>query len=189
MMDSPCAFQALKDHLKPMIVLDRDGVINYDSPDYIKSLSEWQPIPGSLEAIAKLSQAGWIVTVATNQSALSRGLTTLADVAKIHQTLQTKLTALGGKIDAIALCPHLPEHHCECRKPKPGLLLELAREFHYQPKDLIIVGDSLRDIEAAEAIGAKSYWVKTGKPLPEQIITSAVMMQNLAEVIDHLLRT
>lgn len=172
-----------------MIILDRDGVINDDSPDYIKSLSEWHPIPGSLEAIARLCQAGYIVTIATNQSALSRGFTTLADVASIHQQLQTKLAALGGKIDAIALCPHLPEHHCTCRKPKPGLLLELARAFHYAPAELIVVGDSLRDIEAAEAIGAKSYWVQTGKPLPQQITSNAVIMPDLAHVVDDLLRT
>lgn len=177
-----------KDYRKSLIVLDRDGVINQDSPDYIKSLSEWHPIPGSLEAIAKLCQAGWIVTIATNQSALSRGITTLADVASIHQQLQTKLAALGGKIDAIALCPHLPKHNCACRKPKPGLLVELAQAFHYHPNDLIVVGDSLRDIEAAEAIGAKSYRVKSGKPMPAQITTSATVMQNLAEVVDHLLR-
>lgn len=174
---------------KPLIVLDRDGVINEDTADYIKSLSEWHPIPGSLEAIAKLCQAGWTVTVATNQSALSRGLTTLADVASIHEHLQQQLTTLGGKIEAIVLCPHLPEHHCLCRKPKPGLLLELATEFQYQPNELIVVGDSLRDIEAAQAIGAQSYWVKTGKPLPQPLSTQAVIMHNLAEVVDHLLRT
>ena len=176
------------EHKKPLIVLDRDGVINYDSADYIKSLNEWYPIPGSLEAIAKLCQAGWVVTIATNQSALSRGFTTLADVASIHQQLQTKLATLGGKIDAIALCPHLPEHHCLCRKPKPGLLLELAEAFGDQPQDLIVVGDSLRDIEAANAIGAKSYWVQSGKPLPATPTTNATIMQDLAQVADNLLR-
>ncbi len=173
---------------KPLIVLDRDGVINKDSADYIKSLQEWHPIPGSLEAVAKLSQAGWIVTIATNQSALSRGITTLADVAEIHSHLQSQLLKLGGKIDAIALCPHLPEHACQCRKPKPGLLLQLAETFTYPPGAMIVVGDALRDMEAAKAIGAKRYWVQSGKPLPEQISDEAVIAKNLADVVSLLLR-
>lgn len=176
-------------HANPLIILDRDGVINEDSKDYIKSLNEWHEIPGSLDAIVKLNQAGWLVAVATNQSGLSRGLTTLADVTAIHQHMQQTLKKRGGHIDAIAICPHLPEDHCACRKPKPGLLLEIAQSFHYLPKDLIVVGDSLRDIEAANAIGAKSYWVKSGKEVPEQAFSEVLRFNNLADVVTHLLRT
>ncbi len=146
-----------------LILLDRDGVINFDSDEYIKSPDEWAPIPGSLEAVARLKRAGYTVVVASNQSGVGRGLFNLNALHQIHEKMQHELARVGGKIDAIFFCPHKPEDHCACRKPKPGLLLEIANQFDCDLKNVPAVGDSLRDIEAAQAVGAKPVLVRTGK--------------------------
>lgn len=146
-----------------LIILDRDGVINYDSDEYIKSPDEWAPIPGSLEAIARLNRAGYTVVVATNQSGVGQGLFDLNTLQKIHEKMQQEVARVGGKIDEIFFCPHTPGDHCDCRKPKPGLLLEIAKKFHHDLKNVPAVGDSLRDIEAAQAVGAQPVLVRTGK--------------------------
>ena len=146
-----------------LIVLDRDGVINEDSDDYIRSPDEFVPIPGSLEAIAKLTQAGWRVVVATNQSGIARGYYDLGTLQQIHDKLHRLLAALGGQVEAIFFCPHGPDDHCDCRKPRPGLFREIEQRLQLSLRDVPAVGDSLRDLQAAEAVGALPILVRTGK--------------------------
>ena len=145
-----------------LIILDRDGVINIDSPNYIKSPAEWLPIPGSLEAIAALNKAGYTVVIATNQSGLGRGLFNLETLHAIHEKMQTTLATLDGHIDFIAFCPHTPEDECACRKPRPGLLLQISQRYNCTLQDLPIIGDSYRDINAALNVGAQPILVLTG---------------------------
>jgi D-glycero-D-manno-heptose 1,7-bisphosphate phosphatase len=145
------------------VILDRDGVINFDSDQFIKSPDEWKPIPGSLEAIARLNQAGYRVVVASNQSGVGRGLFDMATLNAIHAKMH-KLTALaGGRIDAIFFCPHAADAKCACRKPKPGLFLEIGSRLHIDLKGVFAVGDALRDVEVALAVGARPILVRTGK--------------------------
>ena len=146
-----------------LVILDRDGVINHDSDLYVKGPEEWRAIPGSIEAIARLSQAGWRVVVATNQSGIARGLFTTQTLFAIHDTLQRALAQSGGRIDAFFFCPHAADGGCECRKPQPGMLLEVARRFNVSLKDTYMVGDSRKDLEAAAAAGARPVLVLTGK--------------------------
>jgi D-glycero-D-manno-heptose 1,7-bisphosphate phosphatase len=144
------------------VILDRDGVINYDSPAYIKSAMEWQPIPKSLEAIAQLNQAGFKVVVATNQSGIARNLYTLETLQQIHHKMHQALAALGGKITEIFYCPHAPGDNCLCRKPRPGLLHQFAKQFNLSLTGLPMIGDSLRDLQAASAAGCQPILVNTG---------------------------
>ena len=146
-----------------LVVLDRDGTINHDSDQYIKSPAEWQPIKGSLEAIARLTQAGWHVVVATNQSGIARGLFDFATLNAIHDAMHRAVQQAGGRIDAVFFCPHAADADCACRKPKPGLLLEIGRRMNVDLADVPMVGDSLRDLEAAVAAGAQPMLVLTGK--------------------------
>lgn len=146
-----------------MIILDRDGVINRDSDDFIKSPDEWQPLPGSLEAIARLKRAGWTVAVATNQSGLARGLFDEATLEAMHAKFRRLLADLGAEVDAIYYCPHGPDAACACRKPLPGMYQEAARDFGERLEGTPVVGDSLRDLEAARAVGARPILVRTGK--------------------------
>lgn len=146
-----------------LVILDRDGTINHDSDEYIKSPAEWRAIKGSLEAIARLTQAGYRVVVATNQSGIARGLFSTQTLFSIHDSLQRSLGQIGGRIDAFFFCPHAAESRCECRKPQPGMLLEVARRFNVSLKDTYMVGDSSKDLEAAVAAGARPVLVLTGK--------------------------
>lgn len=146
-----------------LIVLDRDGVINKDSPHFIKSPDEWIPIPGSLEAIARLKQAGHTVVVATNQSGVGRGLYTLDTLAAIHQKMLAALQAVGASLDGIYYCPHHPDEGCDCRKPKAGMMHQIARDFNPNWPDAMLVGDSLRDLQSAAAVGCPATLVLTGK--------------------------
>lgn len=145
-----------------LIILDRDGVINYDSDAYIKSPAEWEPLPGSLEAIARLNQAGYTVAVATNQSVLARGYADAATLNAIHEKMCMAAIAAGGKIDKIFYCPHGPDDHCHCRKPKPGLFEQIAIHYQLPLNGVPAVGDSLRDIQAAQVLGCDCYLVLTG---------------------------
>ena len=146
-----------------LIILDRDGVINEDSPHYIKHPDEWIPIPGSLQAIAKLKRAGWTVAIASNQSGLARGLFDMTTLADIHHKLRRELSQVGGSVDAIFVCPHGPDDACHCRKPLPGLFLDIARRFDVSLASVPSVGDSIRDLQAAHAAGCGQTWlVKTG---------------------------
>ena len=146
-----------------LVILDRDGTINHDSDKYIKSPEEWRPIKGSLEAIARLTQADYRVVVATNQSGLARGLFDTRTLFAIHETLIRALAQVGGRIDAFFFCPHAADAGCVCRKPQPGMLLEVARRFNVALDDVYMVGDAQRDLEAAAAAGAKPVLVLTGK--------------------------
>ena len=144
------------------IILDRDGVINYESKDYIKSPDEWIPIPGSLEAISLLSQAGYTIVVATNQSGVGRGYYTEKDLAAIHQKMLNSLKKLGGTVDKVFYCPHHPDAHCNCRKPETGLFEQIARHYKLDLKGIIAIGDTLRDIKAALNVACQPILVLTG---------------------------
>jgi D-glycero-D-manno-heptose 1,7-bisphosphate phosphatase len=145
-----------------LVILDRDGTINHDSDAYIKSPAEWTPIPGSLEAIARLIQADYRVVVATNQSGIARGLLNTQSLFAIHEKLQRALGQVGGRIDAFFFCPHKADDACRCRKPQPGMLLEVAQRFNVSIEDAYMVGDSRKDLEAAFAAGARPVLVLTG---------------------------
>jgi len=145
-----------------LVILDRDGVINFDSPSYIKNPKEWHPIPGSIEAIARIKAKGWKVVIATNQSAVGRGIIQLSDLFGIHAKLLNCVRQFGADIDGIFFCPHRPSQECACRKPKPGMFKEITKRFGVLGKCCITVGDSLRDLKAAEAISARSFLVLTG---------------------------
>lgn len=146
-----------------LIILDRDGVINYDSDQFIKSPDEWKPIPGSLEAIARLNQWGWRVVVASNQSGVGRGLFGMDTLNAINEKMIKSLAQVGGRLDAIFFCPHAADSTCDCRKPKPGLFLQIAERFNVPLEHVPVVGDSLRDLQAGVAVGCKPYLVLTGK--------------------------
>ena len=146
-----------------LVILDRDGVINLDSEHYIKSPEEWKPIAGSLEAIARFTQAGFRVVVATNQSGVGRGLFDMATLNAIHDKMHKAVNQLGGRIDAVFFCPHAQDAGCACRKPQPGMLLEIAERFNVALAGVPAIGDSLRDLQAASAAGARPILVLTGK--------------------------
>ena len=151
-----------------LIILDRDGVINEDRDDYVKSTSEWVPLPGSLEAIALLNKAGYKIALATNQSGISRGYFTIDELNAMHQKMAGLLKPIGGYIDSIFFCPHVDTDACNCRKPLPGLMIKIANRYNKietkQPLlGVPIVGDSLRDLQAGVALGATPYLVLTGK--------------------------
>ena len=146
-----------------LIILDRDGVINLDSDQFIKSPDEWKPIPGSLEAISMLNHAGYTVVVATNQSGIGRGLFEMSTLTAIHEKLQKTLAQVGGRIDAIFYCPHTADLKCSCRKPEPGMLIEIADRFETDLSGVPAIGDSLRDLVSAAKVGASPILVLTGK--------------------------
>ncbi len=146
-----------------LIILDRDGVINYDSDDYIKTVDEWIPLPDSMEAMAKLTQAGYKIAIATNQSGISRGYFTVATLDAMHQKMLTLAAEAGAKIDFIAYCPHGPDDGCDCRKPLPGLIHQIEKALNMSAKGCYMVGDSLRDLQTGSAAGLKPVLVLTGK--------------------------
>lgn len=176
-----------------LIILDRDGVINHDSDDFIKSEEEWEALPGSLDAIARLNRAGYHIVVASNQSGLARGKLDVITLGKIHRKLYNHLSQFGGSIDAIFFCPHGPDENCSCRKPQPGLLHEISRRLRVPLYKTTFVGDSLRDIEAAESVKAKPVLVLTGKgkeTLKSGKISETVpVYENLATFADDILKT
>ncbi len=147
-----------------LVILDRDGVINRDSDDYVKSLEEWIPYPQAIQAIARLSQAGWTLVVATNQSGIARGYYDEATLAAMHDRLDALVREAGGEITRIVHCPHGPDGGCDCRKPRPGMLKRLREELGLATLEgSWMVGDSLRDLEAGEAVGCQPVLVRTGK--------------------------
>ena len=145
-----------------LVILDRDGVINHDSGDFIKSPDEWQPIDGALPAIARLNHAGFRVVVATNQSGLGRKLFDIEALNRIHDKMHRQLSEVGGAIEAVFFCPHVERDHCECRKPKPGLLNEIGERLRISLTDVPMIGDSERDVVAARAAGGRPIVVRTG---------------------------
>lgn len=174
-----------------LIILDRDGVINQDSDNYIKSPAEYIPLPGSLEAITRLNNAGYTVAVATNQSGIGRGLYDQETLDAIHAKLSGLLAELGGHIEGIFFCPHTPDDQCDCRKPAPGLLQQISEHFGVPLLGVPLVGDALRDLQAARAVGASPILVRTGKGMRtlEQgdDLEDVPVFDNLAAVVDDLL--
>ena len=175
-----------------LVILDRDGVINHDSKQFIKSPPEWRPIPGSLEAIARLNQAGYRVVVATNQSGVGRGLFDMDTLNAIHEKMHRAVQAVGGRIDAIFYCPHAPDANCDCRKPRPGMLREIAARFNADLAGVPAIGDSLRDLKAAAAVGAQPVLVLTGKGRKTQddpaLPAGTPVFGDLAAAVAHILR-
>jgi D-glycero-D-manno-heptose 1,7-bisphosphate phosphatase len=174
-----------------LIILDRDGVINFDSDKFIKSPDEWKPIPGSLEAVARLNQNGYRVVVASNQSGVGRGLFDMAALNAIHAKMHKALAQFGGRIDAVFYCPHPADSECDCRKPRTGLFHQIAERFHADLTGVPAIGDSLRDLQAASEAGCQPVLVETGKGkktreaggLPE----GTLIFSNLAEAVESLL--
>ena len=146
-----------------LVILDRDGTINEDRDDYVKSPEEWVPIPGALEAIARLNHAGWHTVVATNQSGLSRGLFDTATLNAVHAKMNQALARVGGRIDAVFFCPHGPGEGCTCRKPLPGLFELIGERYGVELAEVPLVGDSLRDLQAGAVVGCQPHLVRTGK--------------------------
>lgn len=180
------------EHMK-LIILDRDGVINRDSDSFIKTPDEWLPLPGSLEAIARLNQAGYRVVVSTNQSGVGRGLFAMATLNAIHQKMHTSAQQVGANIDAVFFCPHTQDDNCDCRKPKSGMLLEIAKRFeiNLRHENVVVVGDSLRDLQAGFVVGCRPYLVLTGKGQDTMskggLPPGTKVYADLAEVVDMLL--
>ncbi len=175
-----------------LVILDRDGVINHDRPDFVKSPEEWQPIAGSLEAIAELNQAGFRVIIATNQSGVARGLFDMATVNAINEKMHKALAQAGGRIDAIFYCAHAADEDCRCRKPKPGMLEDIGQRLNTPLDSVPLVGDSLRDLQAAAAVNAQPILVLTGKgeTTVEQggLPAGTMVFSNLAEAVKFIIR-
>jgi D-glycero-D-manno-heptose 1,7-bisphosphate phosphatase len=173
-----------------LIILDRDGVINQDSDQFIKNTTEWKPIPGSLEAIAKLNHAGYRVVVASNQSGIGRGLLDMGALNAINDKMYRVLAQVGGHIDALFYCPHAAEANCDCRKPKPGMFIDIAQRFNVDLAGVPSVGDSLRDLQAAAAAGAQPVLVLTGKGSKTRtgggLPDGTPIYADLAEAVRHI---
>lgn len=178
-----------------LIILDRDGVINEDSDNYVRSVDEWVPVPGSIKAIAELSKAGYTVAVATNQSGLARGYFPESELAGMHSKMDALVEAEGGKIETILFCPHGPDDDCECRKPKPGMMRELIKKHNATPSETWVIGDSLRDLQAGLSAGCKVALVETGKGKRtlstikenEPQLTKTPLFKNLKDFSEQLL--
>lgn len=173
-----------------LVILDRDGVINFDSSQFIKSPEEWKPIPGTLAAIARLNQHGYRVVVATNQSGIGRGLFDMDTLNAIHDKMLRAAAQVGARIDAVFFCPHTNGDQCDCRKPEPGMLREIAARYHTDLTDVPVIGDSLRDMQVAATVGAQPFLVMTGKgaktaedpALPAQTL----VFPDLAAAVAHI---
>jgi D-glycero-D-manno-heptose 1,7-bisphosphate phosphatase len=173
-----------------LVILDRDGVINQDSDQFIKNPEEWKPIPGSLEAIARLNHTGYRVVVASNQSGIGRGLFDMGALNAINDKMYRALAQVGGRIDALFYCPHSAEVDCDCRKPKPGMFHDIAQRFNVDLAGVPSVGDSLRDLQAAAAAGAEPMLVLTGKGAKTKraggLPDKTMLFANLAEAVRHI---
>ena len=180
-----------------LIILDRDGTINEDRDDFVKTPEEWVPIPGALEAIARLNHAGWHTVIATNQSGLGRGTFDMATLNAMHTKMNQLLAKQGGRIDAVFFCPHAPEDACNCRKPLPGLFEQIGARFGVDLCDVPVVGDSLRDLQAGVAVGCQPHLVRTGKgagldaaqlqSLCDQV-PGTIVHDDLTAFADHMIR-
>lgn len=177
---------------KRLIIIDRDGVINHDSAGFIKTPDEWVPLPGSIEAIARLSRRGYAIAVATNQSGLGRGLFDLDVLEMMNAKLRFLVAERGGKVDLIVFCPHTPDDGCDCRKPKPGLFIQIGEHFDRSLEGVIAIGDSLRDLQAAEAAGATPVLVRTGNGAKTEAqlagtLADTLVYDSLADAAEALL--
>ena len=174
-------------------ILDRDGTINEDSEEFVKSPGEWRPLSGSLEAIARLNHAGWHVVIVTNQSGLGRGLFDMGALNAMHAKMHSMLAAVGGRVDAIFFCPHAPEDNCGCRKPLPGLYTQISERYGVDLRGMPTVGDSMRDLVAGAAVGCQPHLVLTGKSaqyrgkaLPEGFPPNTVVHDDLAAFATYI---
>ncbi|MCK6391456.1 MAG: D-glycero-beta-D-manno-heptose 1,7-bisphosphate 7-phosphatase [Azonexus sp.] len=174
-----------------LVILDRDGVINFDSAQFIKSPEEWKPIPGSLEAIARLTQSGYKVVVATNQSGVGRGLFDMDTLNRMHQKMHKAAFEVGARIDAVFYCPHAADSKCDCRKPKPGMFKRISETLNVDLTGIPAIGDSLRDLQAGAAVGCHPILVLTGKGEKTQaegnLPEGTLIFADLAAAVDHLL--
>lgn len=146
-----------------LVVLDRDGTLNEDPEDFLRGADDWRPLPGALEAVARLNQAGWRVVVASNQTGLGRGLFDVATLNEIHARMHRLMTQAGARVEAVFFCPHAPEDACDCRKPQPGLFHQISQRFSVPASQMVAVGDSVRDAQAAVAAGCEGHLVLTGQ--------------------------
>ena len=179
-----------------LVILDRDGVINIDSVNFIKNPNEWIAIPNSLEAIALLNQSGFRVALATNQSGIARGLFDMATLNAINDKMHRALAQLGGRIDAMFYCPHAADDNCTCRKPKTGMIEDISRRFSVDLREVYAVGDSLRDLQAFHDAGCKPILVRSGKgeetlagaKLPNQSLPpNTLVFADLNEAVQHII--
>jgi D-glycero-D-manno-heptose 1,7-bisphosphate phosphatase len=168
-----------------LVILDRDGTINEDHDYYVKSVDEWVPLPGALEAIARLNHAGWHTVVASNQSGIGRGLFDMASLNAMHAKMNRLLLQLGGRIDAVFFCPHAPDEGCDCRKPLPGLLQQIGERYGVDLAQVPMVGDSLRDMQAAVAAGCQPHFVASGKHRGDDVLAVARLLEGVPGVHVH----
>ena len=177
-----------------LVILDRNGTLNAHREDFVKSDLEWTPLPGSLEAVAKLNHAGWHVVIASNQSGLGRGLFDVASLNAMHAKMNKMLASVGGRVDAVFYCPHSPDENCDCRKPKPGLFLQIGERYGIDLAQVPTAGDSLRDLQAGAAAGCEPHLLLSGMsaacrgaPLPPEFPPNTVVHDDLAAFVDFLL--
>ena len=183
-------------HIPRLVILGRDGILNVYREDHVKSPDEWEPIPNALEAVARLNHAGWHTVVATNQAGIGRGMIDMAAVNAVHAHMLRRLQALGGRIDAVFFCPHTPEDDCDCRKPLPGMMLDIGRRYGVDLRLVPMIGDTLRDLQAAQAAGCEPHLVRSGRAVAidaaqlanwvEQV-PGAFVHRDLGELVTHLL--
>jgi D-glycero-D-manno-heptose 1,7-bisphosphate phosphatase len=178
-----------------LVILDRDGTLNEDSADYVKSPEEWMPLPGALEAVARLNHAGWHVVVASNQSGLGRGLFDVSTLNAMHAKMHRMLAAVGGRVDAVFYCPHGPDERCRCRKPEPGLFEQIGERYGIDLRGVPAIGDSPRDVLAGVAVGCAPHLVLTGKgaayagrSLPDALPQDTRVHRDLAAFADFLIQ-
>jgi D-glycero-D-manno-heptose 1,7-bisphosphate phosphatase len=183
-------------HTVPLVILGRDGILNEFREGHVTAPEEWVPVPGALEAVARLNHAGWHAVVATNQSGIGRGMIDMSAVNAVHARMHQKLQIQGGRIDAVFFCPHTPEDQCDCRKPKPGLLQDIGRRYGIALQNVPVVGDTLRDLQAAIAAGCEPHLVLSGRASGlggealQQLLDQAPGAQvhaNLGAFVDFLL--
>jgi D-glycero-D-manno-heptose 1,7-bisphosphate phosphatase len=181
-------------HSMKLVILDRDGTLNEDSAEFIKSEAEWNPLPKALEAVARLNHAGWHVVVASNQSGLGRGIFDMSALNAMHAKMHKLLAAVGGRIDAVFYCPHSPQQACQCRKPKPGLFEQIGERYGVDLKGVPCVGDSERDLVAGASVGCEPHLVLSGKAaalrgknLPETFPKGTRSHESLAAFAEYLL--
>ena len=183
-------------HAVKLVILGRDGILNHFRENHVTAPEEWRPIPGALEAVARLNHAGWHVVVATNQSGIGRGMIDMAAVNAVHAYMNQQLMVQGGRLDAVFFCPHTPEDDCECRKPRPGMLLDIGRRYGLDLAQVPMVGDTLRDLQAAHHAGCLPHLVRSGRAAAlgaEQIqallaqVPGAQVHNSLSDFVDHLL--
>ena len=179
-----------------LVILGRDGILNEFRDDHVKAPEEWYPIPGALEAVSRLNHAGWHTVVATNQSGIGRGMIDMASVNAVHAHMLKQLMAVGGRLDAVFFCPHTPEDQCDCRKPLPGLMRDIGKRYGIDLKHVPLVGDTLRDLQAAHAAGCEPHLIRSGRAavLGAELVQAMVdqvpgtrVHSDLAAFAEHLL--